>query len=553
MPSSVLGRALLERRRSIVGWAAGAGAAAALSVAVYPTIRDNPAVRDLLDHLPAGLLRLLGISPDVVTRTPMGFLHAQLYGTIAPAIMCAFAIAFGSGATAAEEETGTADLLFAHPVSRTRVLLEQFCALALLTLAIAAAFAATIAAGSLAFGLGIPAKGIFGANFSLWLLGVFFGALAMALAAWRGRRGGAAAIATAIAIAMFFLNFFAPRIAALGGLDVLTAFFWYYRHAPILQGPNPGHLVLAGATAGLILVAARTFARKDLGAVRAGAARAGALDRMPGSIYGHALWRRRASFAWWAAGLCLLAALTAAFWPSLRSGPRQLEGVVKLVPREVLASFGISDPSVMLTAAGFLTGRLYGSLALVAMVAFGIATGAAEIAGEIRKGTMDLVLAAPVKRGALVAQRWAAMATLIGLLSLALAGTLAACNARFELDLGAGGLVAANVGLALVALLFGTLAMAVGSATGSVSAARGVPAAVAIGGFLCNALGATSPGLSALRTLSPLHWYLGDTPPLARGFGPGLALLAGGVLVLVVFAVAAFSRRDIASPGAGRG
>jgi ABC-2 type transport system permease protein len=557
MPASVLGRALFERRRSILFWMAGAGAAAALSVTVYPTIRDSEAVLGMLRHLPPGMLRLVGIVPEMATQTAMGWLHAQLYGLVAPAIVCAFAIAFGSGATATEEETGTADLLFAHPVSRTRVLLEQFAALAILTLALPATFAAVIAAGSLLFGLGIPAKGVFGANFSLWLLGVFFGALAMALSAWRGRRGGSAAVATAVAIAMFFLNFFAPRIGALEGLDVLTAFFWYYRHAPILQGANPGHLVLATATAALVAVAARTFARKDLGVVRegargrAGVARAGALDGMLDGVYGHALWRRRFSILWWAGGLCLLGALTAAFWPTLRSGP--LEGVVRLVPREVLRSFGISDPSMMLTGAGFLTGRLYGSLGLIVMIVFGVAMGTAEIAGEVRNGTMDLVLAAPVRRGRLVLGRWAAMATLVGLLALALTGTLAACNARFELDLAWKGLVAGNAGLALVALLFGTLAMAVGSATGSVNAARGVPTAVAIGGFLCNALGGTTPVLAALRSLSPLHWYLGDTPPLARGLGPGHAMLAGAAVVLVAVAVVAFARRDIVSPGAGRG
>lgn len=555
MPSSVFGRALFERRRSILWWIAGAGAAAALSVTVYPTIRDNPAVRDLLDRLPSGLLRLLGISPDLVTRTAMGFLHAQLYGAIAPAIVCAFAISFGSGATATEEETGTADLLFAHPLSRTRALLEQFAALALLTLLMAATIAAVIAAGSAAYGLGVPAKGVLGANVSLWLLGLFFGALAMALAAWRGRRGGAAAVTAGVAVAMFLLNFLAPRVAALQGLDVLSAFFWYYRHAPILKGPNPGHLVLAGGTAALVAVAVRTFARKDLGVLREGArgreggARPGALDGMLGSVYGHALWRRRVSVWWWAGGLGLLAAVTAAFWPSLSSGPRELEGVVRLVPREVLASFGINDPSLMLTAEGFLTGRFHGSLGLALMLVFAIGLGAKEIALEIRSGAMDLVLAAPVRRGRLLVARWAAMATLLLLLALALSGALAVCNRGFDLGLDAEGILAANLGLALVALLFGTLAMAAGAATGSATAARGVPAAVAIGGFLCNAFGAATPALAALRALSPLHWYLGDTPPLSRGLGPGHALLAAGAVALAALAAAAFERKDIAASG----
>ncbi|HEX5138692.1 MAG TPA: ABC transporter permease subunit, partial [Planctomycetota bacterium] len=456
-----------------------------------------------------------------------------------------------------EEQAGTADLLLTHPVSRRRVVLERFLALVLLTAAPALAIALVIFLGNRIFRLGVPTKGVLGANASLWLLGIFFGALAMALSAWRGRRGGSAAITAAVAIAMFFLNFFAPRIRGLDGLDVGTAFFWYYRSSPILQGANPGHLVLVGAIGVLAALAVLAFARRDIGVLRehaprrSGVARGGMLDRLLDSVYGHALWRRRVSVWWWAGGLSLLGGLTAGFWPLLRGGPKQLEGVIRLVPREVLASFGINDPAAMLTAAGFLTGRVYGSLGLIVLLVFAIATGTAEIAGDMRNGTLDLVLAAPIGRRRLVLQRWAGMATLILVVVAALTATIAVSNDRLALEIPAHGLLAANLGLALLALFFGTLAMAVGSSTGSVKAARGVPTAVAIAGFLCNALGAASPKLAVLQSVSPLHWYLGDTPPLARGLGPGVALLAAGVVAMVAAAVCAFARRDIVADRGG--
>jgi ABC-2 type transport system permease protein len=141
------------------------------------------------------------------------------------------------------------------------------------------------------------------------------------------------------------------------------------------------------------------------------------------------------------------------------------------------------------------------------------------------------------------------MATLVVLLALALAGTLAACDAAFDLGLATRGILAANAGLAVVGLFFGTLALAAGCATGSVGAARGIPTAAAIGAFLMNALGATSRDLAVLQDVSPLHWYLGDVPPLARGPGPGLALLAAGVVLLLVLAVAAFERKDVVASG----
>jgi hypothetical protein len=71
-----------------------------------------------------------------------------------------------------------------------------------------------------------------------------------------------------------------------------------------------------------------------------------------------------------------------------------------------------------------------------------------------------------------------------------------------------------------------------------------VPAAVAIGGFLLNGLGAVV-GSAWLRYLSPIYWFLGDTPPLLRGFSAGSLVLLGAALIAVGFGVFGFERRDL--------
>ncbi|MHC4958192.1 MAG: ABC transporter permease subunit [Planctomycetota bacterium] len=554
MPGSVFGRALWIRRHAILGWAGGVAAAGALTMAVFPAVRDSDAFQELIAKFPAGLLKFFGIDPKLFT-TAVGFLQAQLYGFIAPTIMIAYAIGIGASATAAEEDNGTADLLLAHPVSRARVLLEQLAALAVLTGALAAMFALVLVVGNSVADFGIAGAANLGTNLGLWLLGLFFGSLAMMFGAWRGRRGGAVGSTIAVAVSMFFINFLAPPIG-LEGLDRFTAFYWFYNGQPLLNGANPGMLVLAAGALVLFVVTVWIFARRDVGIVgeRPRRTRDGRpipetsrVDFLLDSVYGQSLWRRRHSIWWWTLGLCLLAGLSAGFWPTLSKGAEQLEGLLELVPREVFAAFGVSDPAMVLTPAGFLNSRVYGSLGLIVMVVFAIAMGTAEIAGDIRRGTMDVLLSTPVRRGKLVLQRWAAMATLIAVASACLGLVVATFNAILGLGLPAIGLLAANAGFALLVLFFGTLALAVGSATGSVAAARGVPAVVAVASFLFNAFGATSPAFGALKLMSPLHWYLGEEPPLARGFSPDMSLLAGGVVVLGALAVAGFARRDVVS------
>jgi ABC-2 type transport system permease protein len=85
------------------------------------------------------------------------------------------------------EEAGTLDLLLAHPVSRTRLVLERFAALA----AAVAWLGLVVWAGTLAAArapdMGIGAGPITAAT--LGLLGLGFGTVALAAGALSGRRG----------------------------------------------------------------------------------------------------------------------------------------------------------------------------------------------------------------------------------------------------------------------------------------------------------------------------------------------------------------------------
>lgn len=81
--------------------------------------------------------------------------------------------------------------------------------------------------------------------------------------------------------------------------------------------------------------------------------------------------------------------------------------------------------------------------------------------------------------------------------------------------------------------------------TGSRKAATGAGAALAVTGYVLNALGHQNPDWEWMHRFSPYHWAFGNSP-LTHGLdGAGtlyLALLVGAVIVLGLLV---FRRRDL--------
>jgi ABC-2 type transport system permease protein len=531
-----------------------------LVLAVYPILRDTPAVERLMSRIPPTMLRMFGIEPDIFF-TGVGYVEAQLYTMMGPIVLLGMTIAMGSAATAREEERGTLDLLVAQPVRRVRVLLEKFAALALLAAAIVSALGATLAIGNESAGLQLTARGLFGANLGLWLLGLFFGAMSMAVGAWLGRRGVAAGIAAGCALLGFFWNGLAPLVEPLAGSESVSPFCWYMDGHPALAGPTRGHAYLAAGTAAWLALACFAFRRRDIGTsvpllprrsrkaqdARKDARTVHELRSAPllATVYGRTIWSRRYNIFWWMLGLCGIAGITIAFWPLLRESPVELESLMKMVPEEVFAMFGIRDPAMMIRPEGFLSARLYATLAPLILIAFAISEGTAAIAGEESKGTLDLQLAQPVSRSRLVAGKFAGMVSWIAFLVMGLIGVIFIGNLAVGLGLSEVGIAGANIGLLLIAVLFGTLAFAVGCATGRPALARGITIAVALATFLLNGLGVYLDALKPFRVLSPFAWYLADAPPLTHGVPAAMLLAPLVTALLYAWAVVSFRRRDI--------
>jgi ABC-2 type transport system permease protein len=154
-------------------------------------------------------------------------------------------------------------------------------------------------------------------------------------------------------------------------------------------------------------------------------------------------------------------------------------------------------------------------------------------------------MAHPLRRGDFVAQRFAATAASVVALALVLLATVAVASELVGLEVGIGDLMAACGSIALLALLFGTLALATGALWPGRGRAIAVAAAVAISAWMLDGLGQAVDWLDPLRPISPFYHAIA-TDPLRDGVPWGSwALLAGLSALLLGAAIAGFQRRDL--------
>ncbi len=266
MLGSVLGRALHERRRSMIGWSVGVAALAGMVIAFWPMVPDAPELERLMEQMPEGMMAAFGLAEIDDLFSPAGYLDSQLFALITPLVLLIFAVGAGAAAIAGDEDRGTLELLVAQPVSRTRVLLERAAAIALLVAALVLVHWVVLAAARPIVDLAPPAGGLAAIHVSLLLLTLLFAALALAVGAATGRRGVAIGVSAGVGVLGYVLDSFAPIVDWLEPVRPASPFYLYRGGQPLQDGLHAGHATaLLVAILVLVVAGLASFRRRDVG------------------------------------------------------------------------------------------------------------------------------------------------------------------------------------------------------------------------------------------------------------------------------------------------
>lgn len=261
MLRSVFGKTLWDARRSLLGWVLGVAGLSAMYGSFYRYYTD-PRMAESIKNFPAGLMKAFGVED---LTTPEGYLQSTVYAVVVPLLIVIFSVAAGARAIAGDQETGALELLLAHPVSRPRVVLERFAAITASVTLLGVANWVVLLAISKPASLNIPVDRLAAMAVHLILLGLVFGALALAAGAVVGRRAVVLAVAGTIGVLSYFANTLAPQIKAIAWARWLSPFHYFSAGQPLRHGIVVEHAgVLLAIVAVLVVLAVIGFRRRDV-------------------------------------------------------------------------------------------------------------------------------------------------------------------------------------------------------------------------------------------------------------------------------------------------
>jgi ABC-2 type transport system permease protein len=184
---------------------------------------------------------------------------------MAPLAVILVTAVMGAGALAGEESRRTMGLLLANPIPRSRIVLEKAATMVLFGMAVGFATFAGVALGSALGDLGMSVGNIAATSTLQALVGLVFGALALALSAGTGRTGVAVAGAAGAALAFHLLTSLADITGALSFIEWVSPFHYYLGSDPLVNGMDWGAAaVLAVLALVLIGLSFVLFQRRDI-------------------------------------------------------------------------------------------------------------------------------------------------------------------------------------------------------------------------------------------------------------------------------------------------
>ena len=218
------------------------------------------------------------------------------------------------------------------------------------------------------------------------------------------------------------------------------------------------------------------------------------------------------------------------------------------LPEAVLELMGVPSEGGV---GGLAFGAMYDFMGAFVLAGLAIAMGASAVAGEEQEGTFALLLGNPVSRRGVVSSKSLSMVALIGLGSVVLWAWGSLTPGWLGIDVSGLHLEAMILALFLNALVYGTLALAIGSWTGNRGAASGTAIALMVIGYLAASLFPLIEGLERVGQIFPWHYYSSSRPVINGLDGGHIAVLATLCVVFVALAFVGVARRDLKDKSLG--
>lgn len=264
MMNNVLLKTLYDRRWFTMGWTIGFVAFAALMTSFFPAMHMDGALDALVENMPKAFEGLIGDLANL--KDFSSYIASQLFDIRLPLIAGIMAIILGQGLSTSEEERGELRTVLALPISRTKLLLQKWLALAIIT---------GVTVVGLGVGIYITIPITTGAELDFlvflrlaamtWLLMLTYGTIAFAIGMATGSKGLATAASILVIIGSFILSTFGQAVDWLADYEKLSLIYYFPAVDIARDGIAFANVAVLGCvTLVVLLLSVLVFRRRDV-------------------------------------------------------------------------------------------------------------------------------------------------------------------------------------------------------------------------------------------------------------------------------------------------
>jgi ABC-2 type transport system permease protein len=256
--------ALRGARRAGLVWGLSLAALVVLTVAFWPSFRDEPGLQEIVKGMPEPLVQAFGLSDF---GTPEGFLRGNLYAVLAPLLLAVAGVLIMNGQTASDEDSGRMEAYLAQPVTRAAVFLGRAAGVVAWLVGIGLMLLVAQLAADSVFGLQIATDRIVATVVLCVLLGVLHAGLAAFVAGWTGRPGVVLGIGMAVAVLGYVMIALFPISDVLAPWRHASPWDWALGGDPLKTATEAWRYAALGVPA-LLLIGLGTwlFGNRDVAA-----------------------------------------------------------------------------------------------------------------------------------------------------------------------------------------------------------------------------------------------------------------------------------------------
>ena len=264
----------------------------------------------------------------------------------------------------------------------------------------------------------------------------------------------------------------------------------------------------------------------------------------------HTFKDRLGTLAAYCAGSLVFVWLYVALFPFVQKQGAALAKLMDAYPKGIMQAFGITDLAATFTHLGnFLSTELFSFVFPIMLVALVVGYAAGALAGEVERGTIELLLAQPISRLQLYAARYLAGINMLGAFTIVTIFGILPLAAAYHVDVSTADVARFWV----VAFLFGLALLSLGFLASSIFSDKGKPTFIVTGlvifMYVLNIVASLKPSLEKLKYLSFFHYY---NPAQTLGSGAlidshtawvllGVSVIATGLGAII------FTHRDLAT------